>query len=170
MVTFVTVPYGDVCHIPLWCHRYGTLYYIDPLLFMDSYIFNWTLANIGSKTITAASPGCPKTKASQCSFNCEHFQWKYFKRAVQKLSFRSLILNSEVYSLPIAGGNASATCLKMLVMRFADVQWPAPLSLLQHFAAQYKSFAIIIIIHYYYFKQGANQERAWLVVVDTFDV
>jgi len=25
--------------------------------------------------------------------------------------------------------NASATCLKMLVMRFADVQLPAPLSL-----------------------------------------
>jgi len=35
----------------------------------------------------------------------------------------------------------------MLVMRFADVQCPAPLSLLQHFAAQYKSFVIII---YYY--------------------
>jgi len=27
----------------------------------------------------------------------------------------------------LAGGNSSATCLKMLVMRFADVQWPAPL-------------------------------------------
>jgi len=39
---------------------------------------------------------------------------------------------------------ASATCLKMLVMRFADVQWPAPLSLLRHFAAQYTSLVIII--------------------------
>jgi len=33
----------------------------------------------------------------------------------------------------LAEGNAFATCLKMLVMRFADV--PAPLSLLLHFAA-----------------------------------
>jgi len=45
----------------------------------------------------------------------------------------------------------SATCLKMLVMRFADVQWPAPLSLILHFAVQYKFlvvvFIIIIIIH-----------------------
>jgi len=31
----------------------------------------------------------------------------------------------------------------MLVVRFADVQSPAPLSLLQHFAAQYKFFVII---------------------------
>jgi len=38
----------------------------------------------------------------------------------------------------LAGGNASAACLKMLVMRFADVQWPAPLSLLLLFVAQYK--------------------------------
>jgi len=29
----------------------------------------------------------------------------------------------------LSGGNVSATCLKMLFMRFADVQWPAPLSL-----------------------------------------
>jgi len=34
----------------------------------------------------------------------------------------------------------------MLVMRFADVQRPAPPSLLRHFAAQYKSLVIIIII------------------------
>jgi len=27
----------------------------------------------------------------------------------------------------LAGAHASARCLKMLVMRFADVQWPAPL-------------------------------------------
>jgi len=46
----------------------------------------------------------------------------------------------------LAGGNASATCLKMLVMRFAVVQWPAPLNLHRHFAAQYKSLVIIIII------------------------
>jgi len=46
----------------------------------------------------------------------------------------------------LAGRNASATCLKMLVMCFADVQWPAPLSLLQHFAAQYNFVVIIIII------------------------
>jgi len=32
----------------------------------------------------------------------------------------------------LAGGNAPATCLKMLVMRIADVQGPAPLSLLLH--------------------------------------
>jgi len=31
-------------------------------------------------------------------------------------------------------------------MRFADTKWPAPLSLLVHFAAQYKFFYIIIII------------------------
>jgi len=46
----------------------------------------------------------------------------------------------------LAGGNASATCLKMLVMRFADVQWPAPLNLLRHFVAQYKSLIIIILV------------------------
>jgi len=34
----------------------------------------------------------------------------------------------------------------MLVMRFADVQYPAPLCLLWQFAAQYKSLIIIIII------------------------
>jgi len=45
----------------------------------------------------------------------------------------------------LANGNASATCLKMLFMRFADVQWPASLSLLRHFAAQYKSLVIITI-------------------------
>jgi len=50
----------------------------------------------------------------------------------------------------LAGRNASATCLKMLVMRFADVQNasakpPAPVSLLRNFAAQYKSLAIIIL-------------------------
>jgi len=38
--------------------------------------------------------------------------------------------------------NAYATCPKMLVMRFADV----PLSLVHHFAAQYKFFVIIIIM------------------------
>jgi len=41
----------------------------------------------------------------------------------------------------LAGGNTSATCLKMLVMLFANV--PAPLSLLRHFAAQYNSLVII---------------------------
>jgi len=46
----------------------------------------------------------------------------------------------------LAGGNASATCLKMLFMRFADVQWPAPLSLHRMFKAQYKCQVIIIII------------------------
>jgi len=46
----------------------------------------------------------------------------------------------------LAGGNASVTCLKVLVKRFADVQWPAPLSLLLPFAAQYKFVFIIIII------------------------
>jgi len=45
----------------------------------------------------------------------------------------------------LAGGNASATCLKMLVMLFADVQLPAPLSLHSMFKVQYKSQAIIII-------------------------
>jgi len=45
----------------------------------------------------------------------------------------------------LAGGHASATCLKMLVMRFADVQLPVLLSLLLHFAAQYKFLVIIII-------------------------
>jgi len=49
----------------------------------------------------------------------------------------------------LAGGNASATCLKMLVMRFADVQWLAPLSLLLHFATQYKSLVIIIFIYFW---------------------
>jgi len=39
------------------------------------------------------------------------------------------------------------TLLKMLVMRFADVQWPAPkLSLHSMFKAQYKCHDIIIII------------------------
>jgi len=38
-------------------------------------------------------------------------------------------------------------CLKMLVMRFADVQWPAPLSLLLHFAAQYKFLDIIPVLY-----------------------
>jgi len=45
----------------------------------------------------------------------------------------------------LAGGNTSATCLKMLVMRFADV-WPAPLSLLLHFAAPYIILVIILIL------------------------
>jgi len=46
----------------------------------------------------------------------------------------------------LAGGNASASCLKMLVMHLANVQWPAPLSLLQHFAAQYKFLVIIKLV------------------------
>jgi len=52
-----------------------------------------------------------------------------------------------------------ATCLKMLVMQhasrcwFADVHWPAPLTLLRHFAAQYVSLVIIII----------NDQKALLV-------
>jgi len=60
----------------------------------------------------------------------------------------------------LAGGNASATCLKMLVMRFADVQWPGPLSLHSIFNAHYKCQVIIIIIpdswkqsNYYKFSQ-----------------
>jgi len=49
----------------------------------------------------------------------------------------------------LSGGNASATCLKMLVMRFADVQQPAPLSLHSMFKAQYKCQIIkYIIINY----------------------
>jgi len=47
----------------------------------------------------------------------------------------------------LAGGNASATCLKMLVMRFADVQWPALLSLHSISKAHYKFQVIIITIH-----------------------
>jgi len=35
-------------------------------------------------------------------------------------------------------------------MRFADVQWPARLSLLRHFAAQYKSLVIIINCYLYH--------------------
>jgi len=51
----------------------------------------------------------------------------------------------------LAGGNASATCLNMLVIRFADVL----LSLLLHFAAQYKFLVIIIfIIQLFKVKQG----------------
>jgi len=42
----------------------------------------------------------------------------------------------------LAGGNASATCLKMLVMHFVEV----PLSLHSMFKAQYKCEVIIIII------------------------
>ena len=48
----------------------------------------------------------------------------------------------------LVGENASATCLKILVMRPAEVQWPAPLSLLLHFEAQYKFLIIIIIIKF----------------------
>jgi len=48
------------------------------------------------------------------------------------------------------GLNASATCIKVLFMRFANVQRPAPLSLLLHFAKQYNSLlaykCIVIII------------------------
>jgi len=55
----------------------------------------------------------------------------------------------EIMIVPcLAGGNASATCLKILVMPVVDVQWPAPLSLLQRFVAQYKS--LVIINNYYY--------------------
>jgi len=62
----------------------------------------------------------------------------------------------------LAGGNASATCLKMLVMRFADVQWPAPWSLHRMFKAHYKCQVIIIIItkrtiDYYYYKTNINR-------------
>ena len=46
----------------------------------------------------------------------------------------------------LAGGNASATCLKILIMRPVDVQLPVPLSLLLHFEAQYQFLVIIIII------------------------
>jgi len=45
----------------------------------------------------------------------------------------------------LLGKNVPAKCLKMLVMRFVDVQWPAPLSLLRYFAARYTSLVIIII-------------------------
>jgi len=44
----------------------------------------------------------------------------------------------------LAGGHVSVTCLKILVMRFADVQSPAPLSLHSMFKAQYKCQVIII--------------------------
>jgi len=47
-----------------------------------------------------------------------------------------------------AGGKASATCLKMLFMRFAD----GPLSLLQHFAVHYK----FVLIIYYKYEQYLN--------------
>jgi len=50
----------------------------------------------------------------------------------------------------LSGGNASATCLKMLVMRFADGQRPAPLSLLLHFAAHYKFLVIVLNKGYTY--------------------
>jgi len=46
----------------------------------------------------------------------------------------------------VSGGNASATCLKMLVMRFADAQGPAPLSLQSMFKAHFKCQVSIIII------------------------
>jgi len=61
----------------------------------------------------------------------------------------------------LAGGNDSAKCLKMLVMSFVDVQWPAPLSLLLYFVQQFKflviisryylSLLFIVIISRYYF-------------------
>jgi len=46
----------------------------------------------------------------------------------------------------LAAGNAYATCLKMLVVSFAYVQRPAPLSLQTMFKAHYKYQVIIIII------------------------
>jgi len=46
----------------------------------------------------------------------------------------------------LAGGKASATCHKMLVIRFGDVQWSAPLSFYSMFKSQYKFQVIIIII------------------------
>ena len=48
--------------------------------------------------------------------------------------------------------NTSASCLKML-MRLVDVQWPAPLSLLLQFEAQYKCSVIIIIKNYFCLKR-----------------
>jgi len=46
----------------------------------------------------------------------------------------------------LAGGNASATCLKMLVMHFADVQGPAPLSLHSISKAHYKCQVINLLL------------------------
>jgi len=63
----------------------------------------------------------------------------------------------------LAGGNASATCLKMLLMRFADVQWPAPLSLHSMFKAQYKCQVIIIIIIIIW-----TAKYWWLNMISTF--
>jgi len=58
----------------------------------------------------------------------------------------------------LAGGNASATCLKigLLVMHFADVQSPAPLSFLLHFVAQYKFFVIIAKFNFMYAISGTT--------------
>jgi len=50
-----------------------------------------------------------------------------------------------------------ATCLKMLVMRFADVQWPAPLSLHSMFKVRYKCMVIIIII----LNSSSQKRRKW---------
>ena len=46
----------------------------------------------------------------------------------------------------LAGGKASATCLKIFVMCPAKVQLPAPLSLLLYFEAQYKFLVTTITI------------------------
>jgi len=45
----------------------------------------------------------------------------------------------------LPGGHVSATCLKMLVMCFADVQWHAPLSLHSMFEGHYKGHVIVIL-------------------------
>jgi len=47
----------------------------------------------------------------------------------------------------LAGGNASATCLKMQVTCFVNVQWPAPLSLYSMFKSQYNCQVNNIILN-----------------------
>ena len=65
----------------------------------------------------------------------------------------------------LAGGNASATCLTILIMSPAEVQWPAPVlhvvQFLLYFDAQYKKLIIIIII----VKVCDQRCVAWLLFV-----
>jgi len=65
----------------------------------------------------------------------------------------------------LAGENASATYHKMLVMRFSNVQWPAPLSLLLRFGAQYKCHVIIQTIvreSHTHFRQTEAVGKYWI--------
>jgi len=50
----------------------------------------------------------------------------------------------------LAEGNASATCLKRLVMRFPDVPVPAPLSL--HSMLLFKAHYKCQVNYYYYYE------------------